>query len=266
MDNVGKYEVITHPKSRISTQDVCALGQKRHLIQAQIEIDVTEARKLIREHAKNGEEISFTAWLIKCISCICEEYKDIHGIKKGKNKIVVFDDVDISIIVEREVQGKQVPLPYVLRHTNNKSISDIYREIRQAQKQPIENEGDFVLGSGQKAYLMKAYYILPGFFRRFLMKRMMKSPMLAKKNMGTVIVTSLGMAGRFNGWFTPISIHPLTFAVGSIAKKPGYVHNTVEAREYLYVTALVDHDIIDGAPAARSLAKLIDLMEKGHGL
>jgi pyruvate/2-oxoglutarate dehydrogenase complex dihydrolipoamide acyltransferase (E2) component len=94
----------------------------------------------------------------------------------------------------------------------------------------------------------------------------MKDPMLAKKNMGTVVVTTLGMMGRFNGWFIPISMHPLTFAIGSIVKKPGVVDNAVAIREYLYVTALVDHDVVDGAPAARGLAKLVKLMEKGSGL
>jgi len=49
-------------------------------------------------------------------------------------------------------------------------------------------------------------------------------------------------------------------------KKPGVVKDRVEIREYLYVTVLVDHDVIDGAPAVRALAKLTRMVASGHGL
>lgn len=94
----------------------------------------------------------------------------------------------------------------------------------------------------------------------------MKSPLITKENMGTVMITSVGMVGQINGWVIPVSIHPLCFAVGSITKKPGVVDDRIEVREYLYVTVLVDHDIIDGAPAVRALAKLTSLVESGYGL
>ena len=50
------------------------------------------------------------------------------------------------------------------------------------------------------------------------------------------------------------------------SEKPGFIDNAVETREYLCVTAMVDHDVVDGAPAARALAKLKKMMEKGWGL
>lgn len=261
-----KNRYITYPPSRIASFDVCELGRKKHYIQALIEVDVTNARRMIRESKKRKVKLSFTAWLIKCISCVCEEYKPIHGIRKGKRKVVLFDDVDISILVERQVGGDNVPLPYIIRKANEKSVTDIHLEIKSAQQQPVETEQDYVLGEGKKAFWMKAYYALPSFLRRSIIRHMMKSPNLAKIHMGTVVVTSLGMAGRFNGWFVPISVHPLAFAIGSVVKKPGISENNIVIRESLFITALVDHDIIDGAPAARALARLIDLLESGYGL
>jgi pyruvate/2-oxoglutarate dehydrogenase complex dihydrolipoamide acyltransferase (E2) component len=35
---------------------------------------------------------------------------------------------------------------------------------------------------------------------------------------------------------------------------------------HLFLTALVDHDVIDGAPAFRALTNLKELIENGHGL
>jgi pyruvate/2-oxoglutarate dehydrogenase complex dihydrolipoamide acyltransferase (E2) component len=74
------------------------------------------------------------------------------------------------------------------------------------------------------------------------------------------------MIGKINGWVIPVSVHPLSFAVGSIIKKPGVVDDRIEIREYLYITVSVDHDVVDGAPAVRALSKLTKLVEKGFGL
>ena len=124
-------------------------------------------------------------------------------------------------MIERKIQGKKIPLPYVIRKTNEKSIPEIYKEIKDGQKQSIEDEGNNVLGEKKNGYLMKAYYCMPGFIRRMIWKYMIRSPFMTKENMGTIIITSAGMMGKINGWVIPFSIHPLSFAIGSIIKKPG---------------------------------------------
>ncbi len=266
MKQLDGYRTETFPESRLATIDIGAASKMKHHIKALIELDVTEARKMIREKKKEKSNISFNAWLIKCISKAVEEFQDIHGIRKGKRKIVIFKDIDISIMVEREVEGKKVPLPYVIRKTNEKSISEIYDEIKHGQGQSINDEGNYVLGEKKNEYLMKAYYWLPGFVRRIIWKTIIENPFLTKENMGTVLITSVGMMGKINGWVIPVSVHPLSFAVGSIIKKPGVNDDKIEIREYLYMTVSVDHDVIDGAPAVRALAKLTKLIETGFGL
>ncbi|MFZ5644914.1 MAG: 2-oxo acid dehydrogenase subunit E2 [Bacillota bacterium] len=266
MKHIGEYSIEAFPTSRLATIDIGAASQMKHHIKALIELDVTEARKMISEKKKQKHNISFNAWLIKCISKTVEEFKDIHGIRKGKSKIVIFDDIDISIMIEREIQGAKVPLPYVIRKTNQKSISDIYDEIRAGQKQSINDEGNYVLGEKKNEYLMKIYYSMPGFIRRITWRKIIQNPFFTKQNMGTVIITSVGMMGKINGWVIPVSVHPLAFAVGSIIKKPGVIDDRIEIREYLYVTVSIDHDVIDGAPAVRALSKLTELVENGFGL
>ena len=49
--------------------------------------------------------------------------------------------------------------------------------------------------------------------------------------------------------------------VGSITRKPGFVAGRIEPREYLAITASIDHDIVDGAPAARFATHLRELIE-----
>ena len=54
--------------------------------------------------------------------------------------------------------------------------------------------------------------------------------------------------------------------MGGIAKKPGVIGDKIEIREYLSMTIMFDHDVVDGAPAARFVARLTDLVENAFGL
>jgi pyruvate/2-oxoglutarate dehydrogenase complex dihydrolipoamide acyltransferase (E2) component len=266
MDKPEKYKTVTFPASRLATIDIGAAAFGKHHIRALIELDVTEARRKMAQLEKNGFKVSFTAWLIKCISEAISKYNLIHGIRKGKRKVVIFDDIDVSIMIEREIKKEKVPLPYVVRTANLKSIEDIAREIETGKGQKIEGEENYVLGDRKNRMLMKTYYLLPGFLRSMIWKLIIRNPLLIKRNMGTVMITSVGMIGEFHGWIIPVSVHPLCFAVGSIVKKPGVVNDQIEIRESLYLTALVDHDVIDGAPAVRALSHLKELVETGFGL
>ena len=58
----------------------------------------------------------------------------------------------------------------------------------------------------------------------------------------------------------------LTVTLGGIAEKPGVVDGRIQIQECLYMTLSFDHDIIDGAPAARFTQRLKELIESGYGL
>lgn len=80
------------------------------------------------------------------------------------------------------------------------------------------------------------------------------------------MLTSVGMYSSFDGWVIPTSIHPLCFAIGNIVPKPGVVNGNIVIREYLKMTVLVDHDVMDGAPAARFLSRLDELLAGAYEL
>lgn len=56
-----------------------------------------------------------------------------------------------------------------------------------------------------------------------------------------------------------------SFAIGSVARKPVVVRDAIEIREMVNVTAAFNHDLIDGAPAARFVNELRRLVEAGFG-
>jgi pyruvate/2-oxoglutarate dehydrogenase complex dihydrolipoamide acyltransferase (E2) component len=79
-------------------------------------------------------------------------------------------------------------------------------------------------------------------------------------------ITAVGMFGEGAGWGIPVSFQSINVTVGGIGKKPGVVDGRIEIREYLCLTLSFDHDIIDGAPAARFTRRLKALLEEGYGM
>ena len=73
-----------------------------------------------------------------------------------------------------------------------------------------------------------------------------------------------GLNGPFNGWIIPTSVHPLSFGIGSVLKKPAVIADEIKIREILNMTILVDHDVIDGAPMVRFLNDLTKFIESGE--
>ncbi len=264
-NNIGHYEITEFPKLRIPTLDFLSLGENKHYVKGLVEFDVTNGRNKIREHKKNtGEKISFTAWFLKCIGQAASEYKEVHSMMRGKNKIITFEDVDISITVEKEVDGEKTPMPLVIRKTNKKTVKQINTEIRKAQSEEVSEAT--VLGSHSMKEDVKTYVSLPRFMRKFILKRRFKDPIKVKQIMGTIVVTSVGMFGKFHGWPIPTTYHPLAFGIGGITKKPGVIKEKIEIREYLTVTVLFNHDVVDGAPATRFISRLGELIESEFGL
>ena len=66
----------------------------------------------------------------------------------------------------------------------------------------------------------------------------------------------------------PVRLPTLTLTVmlNGIDAGPGVVNGQIEVREYLDMTAGIDHDIVNGAPAARVVQRLRELIEDAHGL
>ena len=272
LDLIGSFEERKFSDFRNPTIDTLIWGSKRHHIPILLEIDVTAARDAIREQKKKtGQSISFTAWIVKCIAQAVSEYKSIHALRKGKRRLIIFDDVDVAVIVERAVSqggaGETLPMPYIVRKANEKSVAVISSEIRTAKQSPVA-AGEVQIDSTRAAWMTKIYTMLPQFVRDlFFWKPLFRDPFLFKRLMGTVSVTSLGMVSQGGmSWGIPIGIHPLIVAVGANAKRPGIVHKQIVVREYVGLTVLFDHDVTDGAPVARFIRRLQKLMACAYGL
>ncbi len=265
MGDTGEYSVQKISSSRTVAIDMMHETVRRHHVKALVEVDVTDARaSLRRSQTENGPNMSFTAWLMKCISTAAEEFPEACALRRGK-KLYLFKDIDISTMIELRHEGVVMPLPYVVRRTNEKSVEQISAEI-DVFKRSREAEGEMVLGDEKSSRWVELYLHLPTSVRRAVWRQLVRMPRTLKRFGGTIIVTSVGMFGKGGGWAITFGLQSLAFAIGGIAHKPSVTPGGIVPRELLSMTILIDHDVIDGAPAARFVARLIELIENSHGL
>jgi pyruvate/2-oxoglutarate dehydrogenase complex dihydrolipoamide acyltransferase (E2) component len=256
------YTLREIPRSRIATFDTAAVAVTKHRVSAMLEFDVTESRRRLQELRRQGTNISFNGWLIKVIGNVLHKHPEAAAFLASKRRLVIFRDINISVIIEKTIDDKAVPIPLVIEYANNKSAAEITAEIEKAKARDISST-DIVLNR-KSTFAENLYYLLPGFIRRTIWRIMLKNPRFVFRNMGNAVITSVGMMGRINGWFIQKSIHPISFGVGSILKKPHVTDNEIKIRDILNMTILVDHDVIDGAPMVRFLNDLTRSVESGE--
>ena len=230
-----------------------------------LEVDVTVARQLIAEHKRRtGEALSFTGFLALCLAKAVDEDNTVQAYRKGRKQIVLFDDVDIGLMVERKSGEKRELTGYVVRGANHKTYLEIHQEIRSAQSTPVP------AGKGIPHWFRSAMlspWPLSKWFTALIGAAVHRDPTIAVKMAGTVGITAVGMFGQgHSGYGLEATRHSLDLIVGSIAWKPAVVEGRIEPREILNLTVVFDHDVIDGAPAARFVRRLVELIESGSGL
>ena len=241
------------------------LSWPAHTMYGLLEVDVTLARKLIAEHkARTGETLSFAGFLTFCLARAVDEDKTIQAYRKGDKQLILFDDVNVGLMVERKVADKRSLMGHVIQAANRKTYREIHDEIRKVQSEPVP------AGRGMASWFRSAM-LLPWPLSRLVIALLRfnsrRDPTVAVSMGGTVALTSVGMfGGGHSGWGLSPTLHPLGLVVGGISWKPAVVEGRIEPREILNLTVTFDHDIIDGAPATRFVHRLIELIESASGL
>lgn len=244
------------PRIRKATIDLLKAAKRKNMIHSMIEVDISTARKKLREHKKQTSQyLSFTGYVIRCIARAVEKHRRVHAYRNWGNKLIEFDDVDVSTTMERKVGGRSEVIAKIIRSANTKTVHEISREIENEKTQDVEK--------AEVYRFIRLYLAVPAFIRRLVFRILDRSPHQMKKRAGTIMVTSVMTAGGGAGWGIPIASHTLNVTIGGIVKRPVEKEGMIENREHLCLTVSFDHDIVDGAPAARFIRELTGLIQSG---
>ena len=263
---IGPYHIVDLPSARREMPNFLDLFWWRHIIYGLLEVDVSVIHQFIENHkAETGEVLSFTGYLVFCLAHAIDEDKTVQAFLKDRKKLVIFEDVDVGLPIERQVDGTRVPTSHIIRGANHKTYMEIHEEIRSAQSQAVQPNKGF-------SPWLRSGMLLPGLLSKLfiVLVRMANrhDPTITARVAGTVGVTAVGMFnhGHGIGWGITPPAHSLDLVVGAIARKPSVVGDRIEPREILHLTVGFDHDVVDGAPAARFVERLTELIESGYGL
>jgi pyruvate/2-oxoglutarate dehydrogenase complex dihydrolipoamide acyltransferase (E2) component len=254
------YKIYPFPLERRIIADTVRMARRRNTMYGLFEVNVTHARQAIHEYrAQTGRGLSFTAFVISCLGAAVEQNKEVHGYLNRWNQVVVFDDVDIATMIEIDFEGQKFPLAHVIRAANRRSVREIHDEIRGIQADPQ------ALLHAANTPFMRYFLLLPAFLRDVFYGVLLSSPKLMKQTIGTVQLSTVGMFGRA-GWVISPPAYNLCLMLGGVAEKPVVVGGQVTRQQMMSVTLYLNHDIVDGLPAARFARRLVELIESGYGL
>jgi pyruvate/2-oxoglutarate dehydrogenase complex dihydrolipoamide acyltransferase (E2) component len=258
---VNGCQEIAWPRIRELVTDALTAAHRAHLAHALAEVDVSRAVAAIDTYkARLPGGVSFNAFIIYCLGRAIAEHPQLHAYRKGRKKLVIFDDVDVSTLLEkRKPDGSMVPVPYIVRRANGKSLAEINHELRQAVQRDMYNDA----GVRMRRRLMR----LPRSARALLWWWTMRDPERRRQQWGTVGVSNVGpfmlhrpFWGMADSWST------CTVTIGGRYERVCWIDGRPQPRMTQSVTVTVDHDVVDGAPAARFGQTMTRLVEEAAGL
>jgi pyruvate/2-oxoglutarate dehydrogenase complex dihydrolipoamide acyltransferase (E2) component len=253
-----RFTTAPFPALRRLVVDAGRHWRRSSVVYGLVEFDITLVRGYFHAHKeRTGETLSLTAYVAACLARAVAVDRSVHAYRNWRGQLVIFDDVDVSVMVEVPAPTGTFPMLHVLRAADKRGFREIHDEIRDVQAGRRRSTG---LGGSRAT---KFFVRLPLFLRELVYWYYGADPMRWKRQGGTIGLTTLGMFGKGGGWGIPLTNSTLTACVGGIAVKPAYVGEGLERREFLDVTVGFNHDIVDGGPAARFVNQLKELVETG---
>ena len=81
--------------------------------------------------------------MVYCLGHAIGQHPMLHAYRKGRRKLVVFDEVDVNTLLEkRKPDGSLIPVFYIVRGADKKSLAQINHEMREASRSDLyDDEG-----------------------------------------------------------------------------------------------------------------------------
>ena len=188
--------------------------------------DLVELRERLKDSLADelGFNVGYNDLLIKLVACALREFPYMN-VRLEEGGIRQLREVHVALAVDTD-RGLLVP---VIRDADGKRVAEIASELRVLVARAREGKAlpDELTGS-------------------------------------TFTITNLGMH-EIDG-FTPIISLPeaAILGVGRIKARPAVVDSEICIRQMMWLSLTFDHRLVDGAPAARFLQCIKNLVEEPH--
>ena len=223
---------------------------------ATFHFDVTDLYNKIKVLKKEGYSIGLVSCLVKATSLSIEKFPRMNNrifhTLLGK-KEVSYSSINCGLAVTRvDPEGEEVIVPLILRGSNELSIQEIHKQIKDNKTLPVVNLESY-------EWLQKSRR-LPRFLIPLVHYLFRSYPKFSAKNSSTFAISSI-MEENSSLVSSHAPANQTTFFPISL-KDQAIVHNgEVKPRKILAVTFCVDHFLVDGMDVQRCGNYLKGLLE-----
>ncbi len=249
-----------YPRLRSFILDVMAEGRRKNIINLLMDVNASCIKEQLRSRAeRTGQHLSITCYLAHTLACSVADHPQMQAYRKGAGTLVLFDDVDLSVMVERDIGEALMPVTCIVRAANRTGLTLLQDALQSAKSCPLGQDGPM---SALQMFFFKA----PRGLRRIIWWWTRRDPHLFKQLVGTVGITSMGMYATGAAVVQPITPMTLTLSIGSISTRCERRAEELIETEILHLNFSADHDIIDGAPLMRFADEFRRRLEAGTDL
>jgi len=228
-------------------RDAVELGSKNYHIHALVELDITNARKHLKEHSREGNRLSLTSYIIKACALAVKEDVSIQSFAT-RSKTITPQDVDFWLPIETKTNDVYQLTNMLIRSTDAKSIGEIDNRLKDLRPSLSDNELLFAK--------------LPTFLRKFLYAFWLRSPKHRQAYFGTLYFSSImNYSADRRTWGIPLPFHSLGIFIGTASKRLVQTKVGTEERDVLQVTVSCDHRVNNGGDMGRFVHRLKHQLE-----
>ena len=251
------HQTTPFPKMRNVVLDIMDEGRRKNTIHLPFDADATAMLiELERINAGRASRITLTSYIAKALADTVAEDPRMQAYRKG-TELVIFRDVDVSVMIERKVEGTRMPVPYIVRAVNDQGLTALDATLLAARTMPLYTD------NGPLSKLEATFFALPRVIRKIVWFFIRRDPHLFRQVAGTVGLTSLPSQLPLRAIGMPITPMTLTLLVGAISPRLQLRDGQIIEKKIIQMNLSADHDIIDGAQMMRFIERLKKRLHDG---
>jgi 2-oxoglutarate dehydrogenase E2 component (dihydrolipoamide succinyltransferase) len=205
-------------------------------------------------HQQHGVALTDLHLIIKAIAQTLQHDPQLNSIVRGY-RVQQPGSVDIGVSV---ATGRSVSPVIVMQQAEKKSLRQIRDELQEKSARAVEIE-KHASEHGPPMW-HKWARLAPGFMRRGVVNAMSRSARLRRSKVGTVHITSVGLADM--ELYLPTHLGTTTLiSVGGTKLRPVVVGNQVEVRPTVYIAFSVDQRVVSAVRSLKTFRRFKRLME-----
>jgi pyruvate/2-oxoglutarate dehydrogenase complex dihydrolipoamide acyltransferase (E2) component len=247
-----RVEVRPFPSNRRLVTAAMRAGRRKMPMYGLVDVDVTTANRLLTSH---DPPWSLTAFVVASVARAAAAHPEVHAYRNWRGQLVTHHHVDVGTMVEISTPQGPFAIPHLLRDADIREVPELTAELHRVKRDPSASSSGRWLERAAPAVTQ-----IPGTVQA--MYAVMARSVTARQRIGTVAVTAVGMFAGGGGFgITSLTLMSLEVIVGGMTQRPRIVDGQVAVRDVLDLTVAIDHNVVDGAPAARFAAEFRELLE-----